>query len=153
MFVQHVIDSLERHKVRYALVGGFAVALHGAIRGTVDIDLVITLDKAQFRRLEAAMESIGLIPRLPITADELYDFREEYIRNRNLIAWSFYHPSNPLEVVDVLITEDLRNLKTVTKTVGQQKIRVASIADLITMKKKAGRPQDLEDVRALEKLS
>lgn len=152
MFIQTVIESLNQHKVNYALVGGYAVALHGAIRGTVDIDLVISLDRAQFSKLEQAMTSIGLTPRLPVTAEEVFSFREEYIRNRNLIAWSFYNLANPLEVVDILITEDVREMQTVTMTVGKQKIVVASIKDLITMKRKAGRPQDLEDVKALERL-
>ncbi len=152
MFIQRIIQSLNQHKVPYALVGGYAVALHGAIRGTVDVDLVIRLEKAQFRKLEQAMEQLGLQPRLPVTAEEVFDFREEYIRNRNMVAWSFMNPKNPLETVDILITEDLRDLKTVTKQVGKLAIQVASIADLIAMKHKAGRPQDLEDIRALERL-
>ena len=153
MFILRVIQSLVKNKVAYALVGGYAVALHGAIRGTVDVNLVIKLDKTQFNKLEAAMSAIGLRPRLPVDANAVFDFREEYIRNRNLIAWSFYHPANPLEVVDVLITEDLRQIQTVIKTVDKQKIIVAAIPDLIAMKRKAGRPQDLEDIKALERLS
>lgn len=152
MFIQTVVESLNQHKVNYALVGGYAVALHGAIRGTVDIDLVISLDRAQFSKLEQAMTSIGLTPRLPVTAEEMFSFREEYIRNRNLITWSFYNLANPLEVVDILITEDVREIQTVTRMVKKQKIVVASINDLITMKRKAGRPQDLEDIKALERL-
>jgi len=152
MFIQRVVHSLNKHRVPYALVGGYAVALHGAIRGTVDLDLVIRLEKAQFRKLEQAMGALGLVSRLPVKAEEVFDFREEYIRNRNLVAWSFYNPNNPLEIVDILITEDLRELNTLSKQVGKQAIQVASIADLIVMKRKAGRPQDLEDIRALEKL-
>jgi len=109
--------------VPYALVGGYAVALHGAIRGTVDPDLVIRLEKAQFRKLEQAMEALGLMARLPVKADEVFDFREEYIRNRNLVAWSFYNPKNPLEKIDILITEDLRDINTVTKKVANWRYR------------------------------
>jgi len=152
MFIQTVTQSLNQHKVSYALVGGYAVALHGAIRGTVDIDFVIGLEQEQFSRLEQAMTAIGLRPRLPVSAEEIFSFREEYIRNRNLIAWSFYNPANPLEVVDVLITEDVREMDTVNKKVGTQTIIVAAIDELIGLKRKAGRPQDLEDIKALEKL-
>lgn len=41
MFLIELCQSLEQHNVRYALVGGYAVALHGAVRGTVDVDFVI----------------------------------------------------------------------------------------------------------------
>jgi len=128
------------------------VALHGAIRGTVDIDVVINIDKSQFLAAEQALSAIGLHSRLPVSAAEVFDFREEYISNKNLIAWSFYNPTNPLEVVDILITHDLKKIRTISKKVGQLKLCVASIPDLIAMKKQASRPQDLEDIKALEKL-
>ena len=152
MFIERLIKALSKHQVTYAVVGGYAVALHGAIRGTVDIDLVIALDKRQYVALEKAMKSLGLVPRLPVDAETIFDFREEYMRNRNLVAWSFYHPANPLEVIDVLITQDLRAIGTVTKRIGKLDVVVAAIPDLITMKKQSARPQDLEDIRALEKL-
>ena len=152
MFVERVIRALDRAKVRYALVGGYAVALHGAVRGTVDIDLVIALKRQQFEALEKAMINLGLQSRLPVTAREVFDYREEYIRNRNLVAWSFFNPSNPLEMVDILITEDLDSIKTETKQIGKLRIEIAAIPDLISMKLKSNRPQDKEDIKALEKL-
>ncbi len=152
MFIKKVIQALIDQNVNYALVGGYAVALHGAIRGTIDIDLVININKSQFLAAEQALHAIGLHPRLPVSAAEVFDFREEYIRNKNLIAWSFYNPVNPLEVVDILITHDLKKIRTISKKVDRLTIRVASIPDLIAMKKQAGRPQDIEDIKALEKL-
>ena len=41
MFLTQLCQPLEQHRIRYALLGGYAVALHGAVRGTVDIDFVI----------------------------------------------------------------------------------------------------------------
>ena len=152
MFITRVIQALHKHRVRYALVGGYAVALHGVVRGTVDIDVVIGLQKAQFSAAEQALTDIGLQSRLPVSAEEVFDFREEYIHNRNLIAWSFYNPNNPLEVVDILITEDARKIQTTEKKVDRLNIQVASIGDLIRMKTLSARPQDVEDVKALEKL-
>jgi len=40
MLIEKVVKSLSRHHVKYILVGGYAVALHGAVRGTVDIDFL-----------------------------------------------------------------------------------------------------------------
>ena len=152
MFIERLIQALNNAGVTYALVGGYAVALHGAIRGTVDIDLVIALDKKQFIAAEKAMHELGLQSRLPVTAEEVFSFREEYIRNRNLKAWGFVSPDNPLEMVDILITEDANFIQTVDKKFGKQTVHIAAIPDLIAMKRKAGRPQDLEDGKALEQL-
>jgi hypothetical protein len=152
MFIQKVIRTLERHHVQYALIGGYAVALHGAARGTIDIDILIAFNLKSFKNTEKALKSIGLEPRLPVTANEVFDFREEYIKNRNLIAWSFINPENPAEMVDVVITENLKDIRTVSKAALGMEIIVAAIDDLIMIKKKSGRKQDKEDIKALEKL-
>lgn len=152
MFIRKVVDALTQAGVSYALVGGYAVNLHGAVRGTVDIDIVIALDQGSYEKCEDAMKSIGLTPRLPVTASEVFHFRDEYINRRNLAAWSFHNLNNPLEVVDVLITEDAKALKTVEKRAFGIKLIVASIDELIAMKKRTGRAQDIEDIKALEKI-
>jgi len=152
MFLFQIIEALQRAQVDYALVGGYAVALHGAVRGTVDVDLVLNFSKRDFESAEKAFQSIGLKSRLPIDATEVFEFRKEYIENRNLIAWSFYNAANPIEVVDVVLTEDLRKIQTRTLKVGKYSLRIASIDDLIKMKLKSARPQDLADVEALKTL-
>jgi hypothetical protein len=151
-FLERVVKAMGAHKVPFALAGGYAVALHGAIRGTVDVDIVIRLRKNDFIAAEASMKSLGLMPRLPVTAEEVFQFREEYINRRNLIAWSFVNPDHPVEIVDILLAEDLTMHEVVrVRAVGKQ-IPVLGIGDLIRMKKRSGRPQDLEDVRALESI-
>lgn len=153
MFLYRVVESLAKHKVDYALVGGFAVALHGAVRGTIDVDLVIRLQKKQFQLAEVALKDLGLISRLPVTADNVFEFREEYIQNRNLIAWSFYNPQIPSEILDIIITHDLGKMKVVKIKSATHVLKVLDRRDLIAMKRLSGRPQDLEDIKALEALA
>ena len=152
MFIKKVTDALNNAKIRYALVGGYAVAMHGAIRGTVDLDFVIALDEQQYESVEEALATIGLVPRLPISANDIFQFRDEYIKNRNLVAWSFINHNNPLEVVNIIITHDAKKMKTQTLHVGGMSVKIATIDELVKMKKESGRPQDIEDVKALEKL-
>lgn len=128
------------------------MALHGAVRGTVDVDLVIRLTKADFIAAERALKKIGLVPRLPVGAEQVFDFREEYRKNRNLVSWSFYNPSEPTEIVDVVITHDLKQLKVVRVQLGRYSVNVLTVDSLIAMKRESARPQDLEDIRALETL-
>jgi hypothetical protein len=151
-FLERVRASFENEGLEFALVGGFAVALHGAPRGTVDIDCIIAHRERDFVLCERALDAIGLKPRIPVTATEVFQFREEYIKKRNLIAWSFINHENPIEILDVIITLDLRKVKTVTKRLGLEKIKIIALGDLISMKKQSGRPQDLEDIKALEAL-
>ena len=152
MFIKTVTDALNHAGIQYALVGGYAVALHGAVRGTVDLDFVIALREEQYESVEKTLESIGLTARLPVSAKEIFQFRDEYINNRNLIAWSFINHANPLELVDIIITHDAQAMKTKTLSVDGMTIEIATIAELIEMKKLSARPQDIEDIKALEKL-
>jgi len=150
MLLHDVVDALQKAKVPCAIVGGYAVALHGAVRGTVDVDIVLRLSRNHFLAAEIALKTLGLSPRLPVTGGEVFDFREEYIKNRNLVAWSFFNPRDPSQIVDIIITHDLAKLKISRIQSAGRTLPVLALPDLIAMKKASGRPQDLEDVRALE---
>jgi hypothetical protein len=152
LLLEKICKCLESHKIPYAIVGGFAVALHGAPRGTIDVDFIIQFEERIFIAVEQALKSLGMESRLPVTAKEVFQFRKEYIEKRNLIAWSFYNPRNPMEVIDIIITVNLDDCSVIEKKLAHSKIKILSKKDLIKMKKKSGRPQDLIDVQALEKL-
>ncbi|MBI4424163.1 MAG: hypothetical protein HY554_10575 [Elusimicrobia bacterium] len=152
-FLERVVDVFVSHRVDFAVAGGYAVALHGAVRGTIDVDVVLRVDRANLMAAEAALKSLGLVSRLPIDAGMVFDFRKEYIEQRNLKAWSFCNSNNPGEVVDLLILHDLADLRTTRVPLGGDRaVTLVALDDLIAMKRAAGRPQDLEDVRALERL-
>lgn len=150
--LEKICQCFQAHGIPYAVVGGYAVALHGAPRGTLDIDFIIPLEERFYLGVEKALQSIGMRSRLPVTAKEIFNFRNEYIENRNLIAWSFYNPADASEVVDIIITEDLNNCFVLEKNFAKMNVKVISKKDLIRMKKKSGRPQDLIDIQSLEKL-
>jgi len=151
-FLETVCQALDKAGVRYAIVGGYAVALHGAVRGTVDVDCVINWNEKSLNLAEKAINGIGLVSRLPITADDIFQFRDEYIHNRNLLAWSFYNPQDLSQQLDLLIYFDLKGKKTKSFAIGDQFINVLDKKALIAMKRQSGRPQDLADIRALEQL-
>jgi hypothetical protein len=151
-FLSRVSKAFDAAGVHYALVGGYAVALHGAVRGTVDIDIVLRWNLRNLEAAETALSSIGLVSRLPVTADSVFRFRDEYIRNRNLIAWNFYNPRDPSEQLDIVISEDLRGKRRIRVDTLNGPVQVLSRKDLIAMKRASGRPQDLADAEALEKL-
>lgn len=152
MFIHKVCEALRKEKIPYAIVGGFAVAFHGVIRGTVDVDFVISWSLKNLKKVEKALNGIGLVSLHPINAESVFHFREEYIKNRNMIAWNFYDRTNPLNQVDIVISYNLEDghIKTIRTPAGN--INILAKEDLIKMKKASGRIQDLEDVKSLEAL-
>ncbi|MBA3239493.1 MAG: hypothetical protein H0T62_14285 [Parachlamydiaceae bacterium] len=150
MFLNKVCDALQTDQIPYAVVGGYAVALHGAPRGTLDVDFVIQWTLDNLIKTEKALKGLGLVSRIPVDAQSVFNFRDEYILQRNLIAWNFYDPINPSHQVDIIINYDLKGSSTKTVKTSYGSLKVLSKKDLITMKKASGRPQDLEDVKSLE---
>jgi hypothetical protein len=154
MLLIEIVTSFEKSKLKYAVVGGYALALHGIVRATMDVDFVLSLKLSDFELAEKALGKIGLQSRLPVRAQDIIKMRKEYIENRNLMAWSFVDYKNLSRQVDILITKDLKDLNVEKISVGGQKISVASLEDLLEMKTEAGRPQDLIDIKNIkEKLN
>lgn len=151
-FLSRVCQEFDRTGLRYAVVGGHAVALHGAVRGTVDIDIALLWDLKTLTGAQQALAELGLVSRLPISAEDVFRFREEYIQNRNLMAWNFYNPDNLTEQVDIVITYDLKGKKRKRVDTADGPVQILGLKDLIEMKRAGGRPQDLEDANALERL-
>ncbi len=152
MLLAKICRALEDQGIPYALVGGHAVALHGAVRGTVDIDLVIEWERTNLERAVAVLATLGLRSSLPVTVAEIFANRDRYLLERNLIAWNFVNFDNPLEQVDLLIGFDLTGHAVNRIKTGFGEVRVLAKEELIRMKRQSGRPQDLEDIRALESL-
>ena len=133
------------------IVGGYAVNFHGYSRNTVDIDLIIKFTLANLKKIEKLLQQMGMVSRLPIDAVSVYKFRDEYIKNRNLIAWNFYNENDPTDQIDILINHDVSDFKSEKFRVGQLEFKVISKEDLIRMKKKTGRDKDLLDIKELTK--
>ena len=144
--------------VRYVVVGGLAVVLHGHARLTADVDIVVDLSPDEAAKAIRALESLGLKPRSPVRAAEFADasVRRSWIEQKGMRVFSMWDPSNPLREVDVFAEHPLPFEELYTRAelvrLGRTEIRVASIADLIKMKKMAGRPEDLTDIEALQAL-
>jgi hypothetical protein len=152
LFINKLCNALAESGVRYAIVGGYAVALHGAVRGTMDVDIAVNWNLATLRKTESALTTLGLVSRLPISAEDVFRFRDEYVTERRLIAWNFYAPKNLANQVDVIITFDLKGRKRKQLQTQWGTVYILDINELIQMKRESGRKQDLADVQALEKL-
>ena len=143
----------------YVVVGGLAVIMHGHLRATRDLDLVVGLAPENCRKALDALASIGLRPRLPVVMQDFADpaKREDWNRNRNMMVFQLWDPKNPERSVDVFVREPLyfptMLADAVIKDLDGVPIRVASIPHLIAMKQVAGRRHDLDDIEALRQIA
>ncbi len=153
-----IFRALNAEHVRYLVVGGLAVVVHGHPRFTADIDLVVALDPENARRVVDVLGREGFRPRAPVPLSAFADAAERarWVEEKGLIALSLWNPSVPLAEVDLFVKEpfafDDHYGRAPEVSIGGERVRVIAREDLIAMKRAAGRPKDLDDVRVLESL-
>ena len=143
-------------RIRFVLVGGLALVLHGLDRLTADVDLVIDLSTESARAAVEALTAAGYRALAPVDPIALADplQRREWQSMRNMQVFSFWDSTNTRPTVDVMLEspvpfEVLWAAASVMNIAGHE-VRVASIEHLIRMKAAAGRAQDLIDIERLQ---
>ncbi|MCF8131447.1 MAG: nucleotidyltransferase [Deltaproteobacteria bacterium] len=158
MFYLEIFRALEEHKVRYLLVGGLAMNLHGVPRMTMDIDFVVALDASNLEKFIDAAASLQLQPVLPIALSDLLDSakRGHWARDRNMVAFALRPPEADGPTVDILIDPpiDIETAldRAVSRDLGSTRAVLASIEDMILLKQRTGRAQDKADIDHLRRL-
>ena len=158
MYYFEILEGLYKSKVKYLIVGGLSVNLYGVPRVTQDIDIVIAMDRENVLKITSLLKELGYVPRLPVSPDDLAnpDKVKDWIENKNLKAFSFYHKNENYKVIDIVLVHPLDFEKSFkNRTVKRAKdidIYLASIDDVVKMKEFSGRTQDLSDIEMLNKV-
>lgn len=139
--LKHLVASFSNHKIDFALCGGLAVAAHGLVRATQDIDFLIreeSLDAAYTAAAEVGYDIRGL--------DISFKERTVEIRRSKVVG------EDVISLDLLLVTphvEDVWDARELIEFKGES-LFVVSREGLIKMKRQAGRPQDLADIERLE---
>jgi predicted nucleotidyltransferase len=147
------INDLE---IDYLVVGGLAVNLFGVPRLTYDIDLMILLEPENIRKLVSKLTQWGYKPKIPGDPMDLADEskRNSWIHEKGMKAFNFFSENLPVGEIDIVINSPIsyKTLKerAVAIQLQEVKVPVVSIHDLIELKLRAGRKQDLSDVEYLK---
>jgi hypothetical protein len=157
--ITRILGELEKAGVRLVVVGGVAVVFHGHLRFTADLDLVVELGRENVLKALTTLKTLGYRPRPPVDAEDFADpaIRSTWIREKNMTVFSLWSESFPGTDVDLFaeppIPFDELEARAVRLGVPPLGVRVASLPDLIAMKRKAGRPVDAADIEELEKIA
>jgi hypothetical protein len=145
-----ILRALVARGVDFVVIGGIAAVLHGSARLTYDLDLCFAPDTANLAALGDVL--VALDARLR-GVDEPVPFVPDAAALRRIEVLTL---ATRLGDVDVLVRpagapsyEGLRR-RADRYDVGDFRVLVASVQDLIAMKRVAGRPKDLADVAELE---
>ncbi|MBU0759559.1 MAG: hypothetical protein KKC66_05415 [Candidatus Omnitrophica bacterium] len=132
---------LNRHKVKYLIVGAYAVVYYTEPRFTKDLDLWVKADIKNAEKLYKALKQFGA----PLRDIRLKDFTNERMVYQIGIA--------PIRVDIIMglpgISFDLAWKNRVRSKYEDTQINIIGIKDLIKSKKKANRPHDRLDLNRL----
>ena len=135
-----VCRLLNRHRVRYLLAGGVAANLHGSVRATRDVDILVPRDRDNAERLLAALSELPYGIASELDADEV--------------------SSKPITIVgddprvDILtiawnVTFERANAGKVVRRIAGVRVPYLALRDLLRSKR-TGRASDLADIEALK---
>lgn len=145
-----LLQALADGGVEFVVIGGVAVGLQALLRFTKDLDICYALDQKNLDRLGDVLVDLGA--KLRGVPEEVVFVPDGRTLKRTQIPTLTTAKGD----IDLLVHPDgapeyemLRRNATTMK-LADREVQVASIDDLIAMKRAAGRPQDLVDIEALE---
>ena len=149
---ERILRRLLQHDVRFVVIGGVAAALHGSPMLTADVDISYERSPENLERLAAALAEVNARLR---GIDEDLPFEPDARALKSGSNFTFATDLGDLDVIgwpDGISSYDELVSAAVPMRIGRQEVLVASIDDLIRMKRAAGRPKDIAGALALEEV-
>lgn len=134
------LNSLNKNKVEYLLLGGWAVGIYGAPRATVDMDVFIAVDDENLAKLLKALYEFGA-PTVPM--EHFKDIGQVFRMGRSPIRIEILNQASGIDFKGCYGRRKIINIDGL-------EISIISIADLLKNKAAAGREKDVADLRNLE---
>ena len=153
-----LLSVLVVHHLSFIVVGGYAVAAHGFVRATKDIDICPDPSEENLRRLAAALKELEAEPiGLDEFAEGEFDLKPDVEGLRHGGNWTLRTKFGRLDVLQHIVGmgEDGGGWKELSRHaiprsfLGHECL-FCSYEDLIRMKRAAGRPQDEIDINSLK---
>ncbi len=137
------IRLCNEHKVKYLVIGGYAVSIHGYPRATKDMDVCIKLSEENAEKLITVINEFGFA--------SLKLEKKDFLK-KDFITQLGYPPLR-IDIINDLSGVDFDEAWKNKKVVQMFGVPVDFIGynELLRVKEKAGRPQDIADVSKLKK--
>ncbi|MDQ3683157.1 MAG: hypothetical protein M3352_08815 [Bacteroidota bacterium] len=136
------LQLCNKHLVKYLVIGGYAVSIHGYPRYTKDLDICIELSDENGKKMVQVLKDFGMAS-LKLT--------QEDFTKKNFFTQLGYEPLR-IDILNDMNSVPFEQAWKNKKVVEYEGITINFIgyAELLKLKEKAGRPQDLADVDKLK---
>jgi hypothetical protein len=150
-----IFKEFNRLAIDYIVVGGMAVNFHGIPRMTYDIDIMVLMERNTIEKLVGCLMQWGYKVKIPVDPMDLAieEKRQSWIAEKGMKAMNFYSEVQAIGEIDILfdspVPYGIMKARAVSMEIGEERIPIVSLPDLIEMKIYAGRRQDISDVEHL----
>jgi hypothetical protein len=147
-----LLSALRDHRVRFVVIGGVAVAAHGYVRGTEDLDLVPDPDPLNLERLVKALAELD--STLPTVKERPFDPATDAMairRGGNITAMTKFGELDVVQRAGGVSSYSQLTEDAVESNLLGVPVLVCSLGRLREMKQAAGRAQDHADLANLPK--
>ena len=151
-----IVRALDAAGARFLVAGGVAVVAHGYPRFTVDVDLVVALDRENVLAALGALRGLGYRAAVPVSDEQFADARErERLRaEKGMMVLNLHSEAHRDTAVDIFVTEpfdfEAEYAQARPLEIGPgANARFVTIPTLMEMKSRVGRPRDVDDVEHL----
>jgi hypothetical protein len=140
---EEILKLFNSHRVKYCIIGAFAVAFYARPRYTKDIDILIDSSPENAERIIRALAEFGF---------EDLDLSEDDLCQEGNIIQLGYEPLR-VDIVTSLSSISFNQVwkNKVSADYGREKVHFIGLDDLIQTKKQSSRPQDKVDLDLLVK--
>lgn len=137
------IKLCNQYEVKYLVIGGYAVSVHGYPRSTKDMDVCIEISESNAAKMVNVINDFGF--------SSLHLTKEDFM-HENYITQLGYEPVR-IDILNDLSGIDFETAWKNKKVVNMLDVPVNFIGynELMKVKENAGRPQDLADIDKLKK--
>jgi hypothetical protein len=141
---KELLHALSEEKVKFLLVGAYALAAYGYPRATMDIDIWVKPDPANAEAVLSALRRFGA---------PLRDLSRADLENDGTVFQIGVAPRR-IDIITGASGLEFDNTfqKSIEIQIDDVIVRIPSVADLIRNKRSSGRTKDLADAEALEEL-
>jgi predicted nucleotidyltransferase len=140
-----IIDALEKEKVDYILIGGFAMVLYGMPRATQDIDIFIKCREENIERLQRALYSV-------FNNKNVFEITFSELQNYPVIRYGAEEGYNVDILANIGTAFSFEDLMFEELNVEGHKIKIASVESLYKLKENTLRAIDKSDLLFLKQV-
>lgn len=146
-----ILATLDAFGVEHVLIGGVAAQAHGSPSITGDLDICYARDGDNLARLAAALADLAAVRRgLPADSPPMPPLDVRTLRAGGLLPLATrFGDFDLLAAPDPGFDHATLRQHAVTTSVHGVRVYIASLDDLMAMKRAAGRPKDLIELEIL----